>query len=94
MAIRRKPLKRVTLRVNEMLAIIICVCILFVSIQMWLLFGTINMALDQEHIGFAAYSAVGSVFLFACLLFFLRYIPQIPTGKILKGDEKDEEYEY
>jgi putative C4-dicarboxylate transporter, permease len=28
------------------------------------------------------------------LLFFLRYIPMIKTGKILKGDEKEEEYEY
>ncbi len=43
---------------------------------------------------FATWSAIGSVVIFACLLFFLRYIPLIKTGKLLKGNEKEEEYEY
>ncbi len=94
MAIRRKPIRRVTFRINEMLTLLICLYILIVTMQLWLLFGTINKALDQEHIAFAAYCAAGSAALFVCLLLLLRYVPLIPTGKILKGDEKDEEYEY
>ena len=57
MSIRKKPIKKVTFRVNEMLVAIISIYILLVSMQMWLLFGTINKALDKEHIDFAWYSA-------------------------------------
>ena len=89
MTLRKKPIKKVTFRVNEMLVAIISIYILLVSIQMWLLFGTINKALDQEEIGFAAWSAVGSVVIFLCTLYFLRYVPDIPTGKISKGDDEE-----
>jgi len=93
MSLRKKPIKKVTFRVNEMLVAIISIYILLVSIQMWLLFGTINKALDKEHIHFAWYSAIGSVVIFLCAIFFLRYVPDIQTGKIHKTDE-DEDKSY
>lgn len=85
----QKPIKKVTSKVNEMLVIIIGIYILLVSMQMWLLFGTINKALDQENLAFAAYSALGSVILFLAVLYFLRYIPVISTGTAIKEDEKN-----
>lgn len=90
MPLRNKPIKKVTFRVNEMLVAIISIYILLVSIQMWLLFGTINKALEKEHIDFAWYSAIGSVVIFSFTIFFLRYVPDIPTGKIHKRDENEE----
>jgi len=90
MSLRKKPIKKVTFRVNEMLVAIISIYILLVSIQMWLLFGTINKALDKEYLDFAAYSGIASVVIFLCTIFFLRYVPDIPTGKINKQDEDDE----
>jgi len=99
MAIRKKPISKVTTRVNDMLVFIIAIYILLTGLQMWLLFGSINKALylyntEIDVMPFATWSAIGSVALFACLLFFLRYIPLIKTGKLLKGNEKEEEYEY
>lgn len=91
MSIRKKPIKKVTFRVNEMLVAIISIYILLVSMQMWLLFGTINKALDKEHIDFAWYSAIGSVVIFLCTIFFFRYVPDIPTGQIKNSEaEKDD----
>lgn len=93
MSVRKKPIKKVTFRVNEMLVAIISVYILLVSLQMWLLFGTINKALDKEHLDFSTYSAIGSVIIFLCTVFFLRYVPDIPTGQNKKQeDEKDNAY--
>lgn len=93
MTVRKKPIKKVTFRVNEMLVAIISIYILLVSIQMWLLFGTINMALDKEHINFAWYSAIGSGVIFLCTIFFLRYVPDIPTGKTPKtAEDEDKSY--
>jgi putative C4-dicarboxylate transporter, permease len=99
MAIRKKPISKVTTRVNDMLVFIIAIYILLTGLQMWLLFGSINKALylyntEIDVMSFATWSAIGSVVIFACLLFFLRYIPLIKTGKLLKGNEKEEEYEY
>ena len=99
MAIRKKPISKVTTRVNDMLVFIIAIYILLTGLQMWLLFGSINKALylyntEIDVMPFATCSAIGSVVIFACLLFFLRYIPLIKTGKLLKGNEKEEEYEY
>lgn len=99
MAIRKKPISKVTTRVNDMLVFIIVIYILLTGLQMWLLFGSINKALylyntEIDVMPFATWSAIGSVVIFACLLFFLRYIPLIKTGKLLKGNEKEEEYEY
>ena len=90
MSVRKKPIKKVTFRVNEMLVAIISIYILLVSMQMWLLFGTINKALEKEHIGFATYSAIGSVVIFMCTIFFLRYVPDIPTGRPNKSNEDDD----
>lgn len=99
MAIRKKPISKVTTRVNDMLVFIIAIYILLTGLQMWLLFGSINKALylyntEIDVMPFATWSSIGSVVIFACLLFFLRYIPLIKTGKLLKGNEKEEEYEY
>ena len=99
MAIRKKPITKVTYRINEMLSFVIVLYVMFSSLQMWLLFGTINKALylyntEIEVQPFATWSAIGSTVTFLCLLFFLKYIPKIPTGKIMKGNEKEEEYEY
>ena len=99
MAIRKKPISKVTTRVNDMLVFIIAIYILLTGLQMWLLFGSINKALylyntEIDVMPFATWSAIGSVVIFACLLFILRYIPLIKTGKLLKGNEKEEEYEY
>ena len=99
MAIRKKPISKVTTRVNDMLVFIIAIYILLTGLQMWLLLGSINKALylyntEIDVMPFATWSAIGSVVFFAYLLFFLRYIPLIKTGKLLKGNEKEEEYEY
>lgn len=77
-----------------MLVAIISIYILLVSIQMWLLFGTINKALDSEHLDFAFYSGMASVIIFLCTLFFLRYIPYIPTGKKPNSKEDEEDNKY
>ena len=82
MAIRKKPLQKVTSRINDMLGFIIAIYIMFTGMQMWLLFGTINKALylyntEIDVQNFATWSAIGSVVIFGCLLFFLRYIPMI-----------------
>ena len=91
MAIRKKPITKVTYRINEMLSFVIVLYVMFSSLQMWLLFGTINKALDKEHIDFAWYSAIGSVVIFLCTIFFLRYVPDIPTGQIKNSEaEKDD----
>ncbi|MEG0925244.1 MULTISPECIES: DUF6755 family protein [Chryseobacterium] len=89
MSYRKKTAKKVTFRINEMLVTIISIYILLVSIQMWLLFGTINKALDQEHLDFAAYSAIGSVILFLIAIYFLRYVKYIPTGTKNEPDENE-----
>jgi len=90
MSVRKKPIKKVTFRINEMLVAISSVYILLVSLQMWILFGTINKALDKENLDFAANSAIGSVSKFLCTLFFLRYVPDIPTGQIKKSEEEND----
>lgn len=94
MSVRKKPIKKVTFRVNEMLVAIISIYILLVSLQMWLLFGTINKALDKEHIDFAWYSAIGSVVIFMCTIFFLRYVPDISTGQIKNSKTENDDKSY
>lgn len=94
MSIRKKPIKKVTFRVNEMLVAIISIYILFVTIQVWLLFGTINKALQKEHLDFATYSAIGSVVIFLCTIFFLRYVPDIPTGQVKNSEKESDEKSY
>ncbi|AMD84752.1 hypothetical protein SAMN05444369_10241 [Capnocytophaga haemolytica] len=99
MPIRKKPITKVTFRINEMLSFVIAIYTMFIALQMWLLYGTINKALYLYNTEinvqtFATWAAIGSTVIFLCLLFFLRYIPRIPTGKIYKGDEKEEENEY
>ena len=77
MAIRKKPISKVTTRVNDMLVFIIAIYILLTGLQMWLLFGSINKALylyntEIDVMPFATWSAIGSVVILACLLCFLR----------------------
>ena len=88
----RKPktLKKLSPKINDMLVCIIALYILLVGIQLWLLFGTINKALDQEQLSFAGYSGLASCIIFMCVLYFLRYIPIVVTGQTSKDKAKDE----
>ncbi|MFL0685579.1 hypothetical protein CLV31_11474 [Algoriphagus aquaeductus] len=61
-------------KTNTLMTGIILLLILFVTIQIWFLFGALNNAL-QENLNFAITTAVGSlVFAFASF-WLLRYLP-------------------
>lgn len=53
---------------------ILVLLILFVSVQIWFLFGALNNAL-QENFYFAVTTFVGSLILAICSFWLLRYLP-------------------
>lgn len=54
---------------------IILLLILFVSIQIWFLFGALNNALN-ENFYFALTTFIGSLLLALCSFWILRYLPE------------------
>ncbi|MBA4299274.1 hypothetical protein SAMN03080617_00645 [Algoriphagus alkaliphilus] len=70
-------------KTNTLMTGIIFLLILFVTIQIWFLFGTLNNAL-QENLNFAITTAVGSlVFAFASF-WLMKYLPEPIKRKMKK----------
>ncbi len=61
-------------KTNNIMAGIILTLILFVSIQIWFLFGALNNAL-QENFNFALTTFIGSGILAIASFWVLRYLP-------------------
>jgi hypothetical protein len=62
-------------KTNILMTGIIFLLILFVTIQIWFLFGALNNAL-QENLNFAITTAVGSLVFAIGSFWLLRYLPQ------------------
>ncbi|WP_026951419.1 DUF6755 family protein [Algoriphagus mannitolivorans] len=62
-------------KTNILLTGIILLLILFVTIQIWFLFGALNNAL-QENLNFAITTAVGSLAFAFASFWLLRYLPE------------------
>lgn len=62
-------------KTNTILTGIILLQILFVSMQIWLLFGALNNALE-ENFGFALTTFIGSLFMAIASIWLLRYLPE------------------
>jgi hypothetical protein len=67
-------------KTNTLMVGIILLLILFVSIQIWFLFGALNNAL-QENLPFALTTFVGSMILAGASFWLLRYLPEPMKGK-------------
>ncbi|MFC6101454.1 hypothetical protein [Olivibacter domesticus] len=61
-------------KTNSLMTGIIVLLILFVSIQIWFLFGALNNAL-QDNLYFALTTFIGSLLLAAASFWILRYLP-------------------
>ncbi|PPL00626.1 hypothetical protein [Parapedobacter indicus] len=61
-------------KTNSLMLGIILLLVLFVSIQIWFLFGALNNAL-QDNMYFAITTFVGSCLLALASFFVLRYLP-------------------
>lgn len=62
-------------KTNTILTGIILLQILFVSMQIWLLFGALNNALE-ENFGFALTTFIGSLIMAIASIWLLRYLPE------------------
>lgn len=61
-------------KTNSLMTGIIVLLILFVSIQIWFLYGALNNAL-QDNLYFALTTFIGSLLLAAASFLVLRYLP-------------------
>ncbi|WP_051286550.1 DUF6755 family protein [Salinimicrobium terrae] len=62
-------------KTNTILTGIILLQILFISMQIWLLFGALNNALE-ENFGFALTTFIGSLLMAIASIWLLRYLPE------------------
>ena len=62
-------------KTNTILTGIILLQILFISMQIWFLFGALNNALE-ENFGFALTTFIGSLLMAIAAIWLLRYIPE------------------
>lgn len=69
------------------MTVIILLLILFVSIQIWFLFGALNNAL-QDNFYFALTTFIGSLLMALASFWLLRYLPD-PIEKEKKRSVKD-----
>ena len=74
-------------KTNTLLTGIILLLILFVSIQVWFLFGALNNAL-QDNFYFGLTTFVGSFLLAIVSFWLLRYLPDPITPKLKKNAPK------
>jgi len=74
-------------KTNTLMAVIILLLILFVSIQIWFLFGALNNAL-QDNFYFALTTFIGSLLMALASFWLLRYLPD-PIEKEKKRSIKD-----
>ncbi|MCO6564505.1 MAG: hypothetical protein J6581_03565 [Apibacter sp.] len=70
-------------KINSLMSAIIVILILILTLQIWMMYGALNNALDDNQ-AFAWATFGGSVFLFFSAVFLLRYLPEPP--KNLKKD--------
>jgi uncharacterized protein with PQ loop repeat len=70
-------------KTNTLMIGIILLLILFVAIQIWLLFGALNNALT-ENFNFALTTFIGSVILAFASFWLLRYLPDPIKSKFKK----------
>lgn len=75
-------------KTNILMSAIIIILILILSIQIWLMYGALNNALDDNQ-PFAWATFGGSLFLFISALFLLKYLPDAR-----KIEAKDSENKY
>ncbi|MGM5629451.1 hypothetical protein O2K51_01010 [Apibacter raozihei] len=62
-------------KTNILMSAIIVTLILILTLQIWMMYGALNNALDDNH-GFAIATFIGSLFLFIAGLFLLKYLPE------------------
>ena len=72
---------------NTLMTVIILLLILFVSLQIWFLFGALNNAL-QDNFYFALTTFIGSLLMALASFWLLRYLPD-PIEKEKKRSVKD-----
>lgn len=75
-------------KTNTLLTGIILLLILFVSIQIWFLFGALNNALE-DNFYFALTTFIGSFILAIISFWLLRYLPDPIMPKLKKKTSKD-----
>jgi hypothetical protein len=76
-------------KTNALMSGIILMLILFVSIQIWFLFGALNNALE-DNLFFAVITFVGSCLFALASFWMLRYLPQpIKEKPIKRQAERD-----
>jgi len=75
-------------KTNTLLTGIILLLILFVSIQIWFLFGALNNALD-DNFYFALTTFIGSLILAVSSFWLLRYLPDPIKQKSKKNRPTD-----
>jgi len=75
-------------KTNTLLTGIILLLILFVSIQIWFLFGALNNALE-DNFYFALTTFIGSLILAITSFWLLRYLPDPIKPKLKKNQQKD-----
>lgn len=76
-------------KTNTLLTGIILLLILFVSIQIWFLFGALNNALD-DNFYFALTTFIGSLILAISSFWLLRYLPDPIKPKPEENRQKDQ----
>ncbi|TWP29056.1 hypothetical protein ETU08_04525 [Apibacter muscae] len=77
-------------RMNTLTSAIIVIFILILALQIWLMYGALNNALDGNH-GFAWATFIASLFLFISSLFLLKYLPASIKNKENKKSENQYE---
>lgn len=75
-------------KTNTLLTGIILLLILFVSIQIWFLFGALNNALE-DNFYFALTTFIGSLILALFSFWLLRYLPDPIKPKLKKNPPRE-----
>jgi hypothetical protein len=76
-------------KTNTLMTGIILMLILFISIQIWFLFGALNNALE-DNLFFAVITFVGSLLFALASFWMLRYLPQPIKEEPLKKKSDQE----
>ncbi|CVK17063.1 hypothetical protein Ga0061079_11529 [Apibacter mensalis] len=74
-------------KINTLMSAIIVILILILTLQVWMMYGALNNALEDNQ-AFAWATFGGSVFLFFSAVFLLKYLPERP--KNLKKDPNNQ----
>lgn len=77
-------------KTNTLIVGILFLLIMILGIQVWLLYGALNNALNDNR-DIAVASLIGSAVLFIMALWLLRYVPQ--ARGLIKKKESDSKYQ-